>query len=209
MNGMSRLDLCLTLLAAPLLLAPATLAQPLNQLERDYAAGALHSTNKMFIDTIAGLSDAQMKWKPAPDAWSIAEVAEHIALAEDMLPELARKAMAQPATPEKKQANPRVMDEKIMKTVPVRDQKFKAPEVLQPKSTFASTAALLAAFKASRSRNIDYVWTTQDDLRSHFAPHPVLGDLDCYQWYILMAAHCQRHVNQIQEVMANPDFPKK
>jgi len=49
---------------------------------------------------------------------------------------------------------------------------------------------------------------TQDDLKEHFITHPVFGTMDLYQGFILLAAHSERHTMQIEEVMANPDFPK-
>jgi hypothetical protein len=184
-------------------------AQALSQGERDYAVSALHASRKYFLDTVAGLSAAQMKWKASPESWSVAEIGEHIAIGETMFPEMVQKSLKEPATPEKKQADPRQMDYQLMKTVPVRDQKFQAPESLKPLGKFPTKAALVESFRTHRDANIAYIRDTKDDLRVHFIKHPVLGELDGLQWYILMAAHSERHVNQMREVIANPNFPKK
>jgi len=194
---------CLTLTIA------ACQAQPLSQGERDYAVSAMHATRKQFLDTVARLSDAQLKWKPSPEVWSAMEVAEHIALSDTAIPEIAAKAMQAPATPEKKSGNTRAKDEMLLKALAAREQKFKAPEMIVPKGQFKSMAELVAAFRSSRDRNIAYIRETQDELRTHFAPHPVFGELEVVQWYVLMAGHTERHVNQIKELMANPGFPKK
>lgn len=193
----------LTILAMPLT------AQTLSQGERDYALSALHASRKLMLDTVSGLSEAQLKWKPAPNVWSVMEIAEHIEISEETLAQIAATAMKTPATPEKKQADPRQTDYALMKNVPARANKAQAPEVLQPKSSFTNTADLIKAFRTARDRNITYVRETQDDLRSHFSKHPSIGELDSLQWYILIAAHTERHVSQMKEVMANPDFPKK
>lgn len=193
----------LTILATPLV------AQQLAQGERDYALSALHATRKQVIDVVSGLSEAQLHWKPAPNAWSVLEIAEHVEMLEDSLPKMVAAALKAPATPDKKKADPRQMDYAIMKNVPVRDKKLQAPESIRPKDTYKTGAALLKAFRASRDRNLTYVRETKDDLRDHFAPNPALGDLDGLQWYIFLAAHTERHVNQMREVMANPAFPKK
>jgi hypothetical protein len=34
------------------------------------------------------------------------------------------------------------------------------------------------------------------------------GTLDCYQLSLMMAAHTERHRKQMEEVKANPNFPK-
>ena len=56
---------------------------------------------------------------------------------------------------------------------------------------------------------MDYVRTTNDDLRDHFGPHPMLGTMDAYQWILLISAHSERHTKQIEEVKADPNFPKE
>ena len=95
-------------------------AAPLEQGERDRAMSHLHATRKVFLDSIAGLSDAQWNFKPAADRWSIAECAEHIAVSDDSLFDLMRQTLKSPAAPEKKSA---VKDEFILQVVPDRSVK--------------------------------------------------------------------------------------
>jgi hypothetical protein len=33
--------------------------------------------------------------------------------------------------------------------------------------------------------------------------------LDAYEWVLFVSAHSQRHTKQIEEVKADPNFPKK
>ena len=66
----------------------------------------------------------------------------------------------------------------------------------------------VAAFVSRRDSTIDYIRTTQDDLKDHFVTGSPLGTIDCYQGLIFLAAHCARHTLQIEEVMASPGFPK-
>src|SRR5437899_3022573 len=148
-------------------------AAPLEQGERDQAMSHLHATRKVFLDSVASLSDAQWNFKPAPERWSIAECAEHIAVSDDGLFELIQQVMKSPAAPEKK-AEVRGKDEMILRSVPDRSVKAQAPEFLQPKHRWPDHADLIAHFKQSRDRNIAYMQTTDDDLRSHFMNHPLL-----------------------------------
>lgn len=182
--------------------------QPLTQVERERAMSELHATRKQFLDSVAGLSDAQWNFKPAPEVWSVAECAEHIALSEDRLYELVtRNLMKTPAAPEK-QAEVKGKDELILEKTVDRSQKFQAPEMLRPTHQWASKDDLIANFKESRDRTIAYVDSTQDDLREHFAPHPAFKLMDGYQWILLISAHSHRHTLQIEEVKANPNYPK-
>ncbi len=102
----------------------------------------------------------------------------------------------------------KVTDEAFLKMVVDRSQKFQAPEMLRPTHRWATQAALIEHFKGSRDANIAYIQTTQDDLRSHFARHPVFKLLDAYQWVLLISGHSARHTAQINEVKTNPGYPK-
>ena len=193
--------------AVAVLCAPVY-AAGLSEGERGRALSELHASRKLFLDSLEGVSQTQWNFKPNPQAWSVGECAEHIALSEDMLFDLVtKKIMASPADPSKR-AEVKGKDEVVLKTIADRSHKAQAPEMLQPKRTFASREALIQHFRESRERLLEYVRTGQDDLRVHFAPHPAAGLLDGYQWILLLSAHTARHTAQIQEVKDSPGYPK-
>jgi uncharacterized damage-inducible protein DinB len=194
------------------LLAFATLlaAEPLSQGERDRAMSYLHATRKQFLDSVAGLSKAQWEYKPSAEVWSVAEVAEHIAISEDALFELVtKKIMAAPPADEAKRAAAKGKDEQVVKVITDRSQKAQAPEFLKPVRKWKTRDELRASFKKSRDRNIAYIQTTNDDLRAHVTPHPVMKEIDAYQWIMLIAAHSERHTMQLNEVKHSAGFPKR
>ena len=183
-------------------------AQTLDQHERDFAMSHLHASRKMFLDSVADLTPEQWNFKAAPDRWSIAECAEHITISEDVIFGLIQnKIMKSPATPEKR-AEVKGKDDAVVKMVPDHSQKFTAPEMIQPKKRWPEPDAMIAHFKQTRDSHIDYVEKTQDDLRDHFEKHPAMGLLDGYQWILLMSGHTERHTEQINEVKADPKYPK-
>lgn len=184
-------------------------AKTLTPEERDVALKSLQATHDAFLKSIAGLSEQQWKFKPAPDRWSVAEVSEHIAISEStILAFVQGKIMASPATPEKR-ADDKFTDQQILTMIPDRSHKAQAPEYLKPTNRWATREELVAAFEKSRGATMDYVRNTNDDLRDHFGPHPALGTLDAYQWILLISAHSERHTKQIEEVKADPNFPKE
>jgi DinB superfamily len=186
----------------------AAASSTLTKEERDRAVEYLKQTEKDFLAATEGLSDAQWKFKAAPDRWSIAEVSEHIGIAEQTIWELVSgKIMKSPATPEKA-ADAKGKDEIILTKVPDRSRKAQAPEQLKPTGRWATRAALVKDFESKRAREIAYLTETTDDLRSHFEEHPALKTLDAYQWLIFNGAHCKRHTAQILEVKADPNYPK-
>ncbi|HKX30202.1 MAG TPA: DinB family protein, partial [Blastocatellia bacterium] len=176
--------------------------------EREAAVKYLEETRVKFLDSIKNLSDEQWKFKPGPDRWSAAEVAEHIAVSEQTLLGLVtERIMKTPAAPEKKEAV-KGKDDLIRNSITNRTVKVQAPEMLRPTNRWATREELVKAFNANRDQTIAYVKTTQDDLRSHFFTHPVFKDMDGYQWVLLLAGHSARHTLQIEEVEADPNFPK-
>lgn len=185
-------------------------ADVLSRGDRDYALSQLHSSRKMFLDSVVGLTEAQWNFKAAPDRWSAAECAEHIAISEEYIGGMIQKMVDAPAQPDKKipTAEARGKDEKLVAMVIDRSQKVQAPEPIRPNHRFKTPQEAVEHFKIARDKNIDYVDNTQDELRVRFAPHPLLGPLDLYQWYLLLAAHSQRHTLQLLEVKADPGFPK-
>jgi hypothetical protein len=182
----------------------------LTQHERDLALSYLYSSQKQFIDSVAGLSADQLNFKPAPDRWSIAECAEHIMLSEDMIFGLVTtQIMKSPAVEPKLPAAEREKnDMRILAAVESRDKKMTAPAQLKPTGTVSSVPDAVAHFNASRTITLDYVRTGQDDLRRHYGTHPALGAMDAYDWILMLAAHTERHTAQIKEIKADPNFPK-
>lgn len=190
-----------------ILAAVALWAEPLTRGERDRAMSELHATRKLFLDAIAGLSPAQWNFKPAPEVWSIAEVAEHIALSEPAMMDWAKGTLARPTEPGAKATR---KDEEVLNLFADRSQKAQAPKSLVPARKFANAEAVAADFRQRRAATIAYVDQTQDDLRAHLTPpQGGFGGIDTYQLLLGIAGHTHRHIAQINEVKANPKYPKK
>jgi hypothetical protein len=183
-------------------------AQSLTNEERIFVVNLLEANSKKFLDAIETISDAQWKFKTAPDQWSIADVSEHIVTSESFLLSLTQNILQSPADPEK--AKSLVGQEQvILMKASDRSKKRQAPEMIKPSGKFLSKEELIRSFKASRANTINYIKTTNDSLKIHVAPHPAVGDLTAYQWLIWIAAHADRHVAQLEEVKANNNFPKR
>jgi uncharacterized damage-inducible protein DinB len=159
------------------------------------------------VDATAGLSEAQWNFKPAPDRWSVAEVTEHIAAAEDLLMGMVTGEVMK-ATPRPDGEDVHATDEMVLNMIPDRSHKFQAPEPLKPTNRFGSPAAALKHFNDARQQTEDFL-RQHDDLRAHATDSPLGKKLDAYEWILFVAAHSDRHTKQINEVKADPNFPKK
>lgn len=184
---------------------PAVVEQVTAPNDQDSIVKELQRTEALFLKSVEGLSEAQWNFKPAEDKWSVAQCAEHLAAAEPLLRGMIAEAMKKDLTEEMK-ATAR-QDEKIMKGLPDRSQKFKAPEPLIPTNRYGSPAEAVAAFKKERAETIKLA-SSGVDLRTHGDKNFLFGPLDAYGWFLFQSGHVERHTLQIEEVKSNPNFPK-
>lgn len=175
--------------------------------ERKFGVGMLKDTRDAAIDATMGLSEEQQNFKAAPEKWSVKECMYHIAGAEKLLWTMFEGAMKAAANPEKR-TEIKVTDEQLIAMIQDRSKKAQAPEPIQPKNTgFNSLDEAIADFKKSRNDHIKYLKTSTEDLRNHVVQLP-FGYIDCYQFLLFMAAHSNRHTQQMNEVKADAGFPK-
>jgi hypothetical protein len=183
-------------------------AQDITQADRDRALQYLEQTKKGVVDATAGLSEAQWNFKPGPDRWSVAEVMEHLAVAEDMIRAMDQdKVMKSPVVPLRDAVELKKIDDSVIANVPDRSHKVQAPEPMKPTNRFGSPQEAEKHFLESRATTEEYLKNTRD-LRAHTMDSPMGVPLDGYQWILLLTAHSERHTKQILEVKADPNFPK-
>lgn len=187
--------------------APGARAE-LSAREREDAVAHLQSSQKAFFAAIRGLTPSQWRFKPAPDRWSISEIADHLDLAEVKTLELVRGPVLQ--SPPVAGGELKGKEDRVYREIADRSMhRMTRPDFLAPSDRWASPAGVMRDFAVNRARTIEYVRTTQDELRAHAAPHPEIGMLDGYEWIALLAAHAERHTAQIREVKTHPKFPAK
>lgn len=175
--------------------------------ERELLFDLLVSSQQALITGIVGLTESQWAFNPGEGRWSIAQCAEHLALSEEGLLGMVRgQILKSPASPDKTEAS-RGRDGIVVGAMRDRSRRGKTFEFLEPRSRAATPAAFIEAFLAKRAATLQYVRGTDDPLHHHFAPLGPLGDLDAYQWLLLLASHTERHVSQIAEVKAQSGYP--
>jgi hypothetical protein len=188
--------------------AVAVKAQDVSQADKDRALAYLESTKKGVVEATKGLSDPQWNFKAGPDRWSIAEVMEHLAAAEDMIRGMNQEqVMKSPAIPARDSAELQKIDAMVVAMVPDRSHKIQAPEPLKPTNRFGSPTDAEKHFLESRATTEEYL-KAATDLRAHASDSPMGVKLDGYEWILLIAAHSERHTKQMLEVKADPNFPK-
>ncbi|MFO1476838.1 MAG: DinB family protein [Verrucomicrobiota bacterium] len=182
-------------------------AQNLTEAELTKGVQVLERSRAQLYRVTAGLTPEQWNFKPATNKWSIAQVVEHLAAAEDFfLANMETNIMKAP--PREKTADLAALDAFVLQAVADRSKKVQAPEPLQPVNRFGSPKDSLQHFRMSRSKTIQFLKETQN-LRGHATDSPLGKQLDAYEWLLFAAAHTERHIKQIEEIEADPNFPKK
>ena len=179
----------------------------LTEAERSWLIDQLTKSQKKFEASVANLTEAQLSFKFDTLKWSIAEVIEHVTLTENGIFSIVQSTLQKPTQPEKR-SEIKVTDAQILLILTNRKGKVQSPEMLKPTGKFPNSQYAVGNFQQQRAKAIDFIKTTQEDLRNRFWLHPATGVVDLYQAITLMSAHLERHTLQIEEVKAQAGFPK-
>jgi len=174
--------------------------------DREFVLGELASSEAWVLRLVEGLTAAQWGFREAAERWSIAEILEHLVVFEGFIMGRIAQALAEPAELEKK-ASAAGKEALVLGLAGARETKFMAREVVRPVGRWADPAVLAGEFRAARARTVAFALETEAALRDHFFAHIAFGDLDCYQWLVLLGKHSARHALQIEEVLACSGFP--
>lgn len=175
--------------------------------ERTKLLNWLVESRQQFLAATENVSEAQWKWKPSPERWSVGEVAEHIVKAEAGLFGNVRIALATPADAEW-ESKTRGKTETIEMVMAPRLGKATAPEPLVPGGKMSREEAR-QQFEKLRAEIVKFAEETGAPLKEHLAKHPMpmFDPLNAYQWLIYIPLHTERHVKQIAEVKGTSGYP--
>jgi hypothetical protein len=172
--------------------------------DREHLLVHFEMTGQVLAELVRGLSPAQLEYKASPDRWSIRECVSHLAVAEpDYWRDLMKAVKASPDMKDKKSSN---TDADILWYGIDRVVHTKTGGGHEKVDTYKDLGVALAKFQALRATMIEYIKSTQDDLRAHSfgSREPI----DCWQWMLEISTHAERHIQQIREIKADPNFPK-
>lgn len=172
----------------------------ITDVERQRLLAHLAMTSGWLSDEVSGLSATQFQFRPATGQWSIAEVLEHLIVVAPIY-----RADLQASLRQKARVRSAMQDADVLWYGIDRSRKEQAIPTERPSGSQRDLRAALAAYREHHGRLVEFVKTTRDDLRSHIVDRQ---GCDAYQWALLISTHEQRHILQIREIKAHPQFPK-
>ena len=149
-----------------------------------------------FLQTADCIPSHQWTLEPSSDSWSAAEVVAHLIMVERRIvgdaDRITRNA-PRPVPFLKRAHFP-------MWLVKARIVRRKSPIPLDPQ-LISGKEEMLGELRAVRERALAFLEETRNrDMSSHRWPHPFLGTLNTYEWFVMIAAHQTRHTKQMKEI---------
>jgi hypothetical protein len=173
----------------------------------------IEAVNQDARDLLAGLSEAEVNWRPTPAHWSIAECLDHLTVTNRELMERIEAAMKDARSRGLTGRGPfryGLIGNMIVRSMePPVKMKFKAPKIFKPRPEqslevvarefFAVQDELLRLIDEANGINLARVKIT--------SPVTKLIKLSLGQAFGLIATHERRHLWQARQVKGNQTFP--
>jgi uncharacterized damage-inducible protein DinB len=154
---------------------------------------------------LRSLDDSILRRRPSDGAWSIREIIEHVSLVETSLQQLIhsllKKAGQPPAQPP--QSSPFRIS---LDFIAAGSARIKTAEKFEPPG-LASVSESMATLHEIQSDLAGLKATLMGvDLTAVSFPHWIFGRLNLGQWLAFIVFHEERHLAQIETLLASPEF---
>jgi uncharacterized damage-inducible protein DinB len=166
--------------------------------ERDELLQLLDAERQALLAGVAGVPDGRRRERPSPDAWSVAEVLDHLARVERGIAKLVLlRGREQPGGD---QAPAVPLDEARVTRIRNRSERIEAPERIRPNGTVEAADALRALDEARRTLRDAVLAADSASLDGCTHAHPLLGVLALGDWVRFVAHHEARHAAQVADI---------
>ena len=168
-----------------------------SEADKEFAIKYLNATHENIVNTVNGISDEAWNYIPEAGGWSAANCVEHILVTEATFTGLAMNTVSQS---EANDTDLSGSDGMLIGTMANRGTRVTTAPQFEPSGRWDSKADMLEALEESRTKLIDFITTTDKDLRHYKAQLP-FGEIDMVQLMLVISAHSQRHTFQMTEVL--------
>lgn len=163
----------------------------------------MDSTRAELVACAREMNPSFAQIRPRDGVWSAADNLAHLALVEGNVVNLMTKSIAEARAAG---VGPHTSDASFMNSldrwrIPDHEMKVTAPTRITPEGG-KSVEESLASLELSRARLRQILIENCDiDLAAIRRPHPLLRELDMYQWGLFVAQHEVRHRRQMERTL--------
>ncbi|HLP53060.1 MAG TPA: DinB family protein [Chitinophagales bacterium] len=170
------------------------------QIEKGF--NQLEANRKALFDTLKQYPDDLLNKKPSEQAWSVAEVVDHVLTAEEYSLKYLQKKVQDVAN-----AKPEGFKQKwrwlLIKVVFNFNIKFPAPEVVAPKAGYQTKAQMEARWNENRKQMHSILSKLNDkEINSQLWKHALAGKMNLHHMVEFLGMHFNRHRKQIDRTLA-------
>lgn len=169
---------------------------------------AIDETRRHIYSRITGLTGEQAGFRPAADAWSVADLAEHLCITERRVMGLLKRLIEETESSGSGVAasgfKPFSLEEYIEQA---KGKKFSAPEAAQPHEGLGISESIVRLRGTREELRSLQARIESLDLSEAKLPHPAFGPLNAYHWLAFVGLHEGRHLAQMECVIASQGFP--
>lgn len=169
----------------------------------------LENQRKAWLQAASELSEAQLTFRPAPDAWCILEVFVHLITAESNGLKYVNKKILGDLNKIEKAGLGSTLRAALLKFALRLPIKFKAP----PAATFTPREHYNYGEIKEEWDNLRQGWfdfldqLDKPTVNKPLFKHPMAGKINMQQALQFMYEHVEHHKKQVERIKANPDFP--
>jgi DinB superfamily len=156
-----------------------------------------------LMDSLDGVSGEALCRKAAPDKWSVAEILDHLRMVESGIARLITKRVGQAREAgigEEKSMAP-VLPSFMRHAATLESSILQSPATVKPKANVDINEALDGLADSREALRAAIVSANGVALGEIKHTHPILGELDLYQWLIFLGEHEGRHKKQIDRTL--------
>lgn len=173
---------------------------------REDLLAELDASERATLAVFESVSEAQSKFRQAEGRWSLNQILHHLVLAESVFTKNTKNFSELKQDKSLSGFDPGAIEAILTAVVSNRNVRLNAPEPLLPEEQTLPLPELIAEYRKRREESKALART--GELRGFRTVHPLgASNLDAYQWLFTIAAHNRRHLQQAEEVMADPRYP--
>ncbi|MCI0694373.1 DinB family protein [candidate division KSB1 bacterium] len=164
--------------------------------QRQHILRRLDESLNVLEKSLAGLAEKDWEKKPAPERWSVAEIAHHLILVEVQRLQWLKDLLAG----RRESAPPRTGTIPDIASYRRKEQHVQAKEDMQPTAGIPPKV-LLTGFRRGRAETRAFASEVDlAELQEVWLITKSFGALNGAEYFEFLAAHTERHADQIQEV---------
>lgn len=160
-------------------------------------AEQLEDNTASFLSILKGIPKTTFFTTPSPNAWSIAEITEHLIRSEFGMDKLFMGTTQESDMDRDSDAIIQAMQDKLLD----RSKKANSPKILLPQAVAKSKEELIHEFSSIRNTLLSNIKAQHKQALCMKYPHLLFGYLTREEWVFSCIYHCQRHLLQVKEVL--------